>query len=185
LVNPNPKKALAADGSAGAERNLVGKVVCLGKSYYRMAVSPSGVKLQLTPMQLSWATWPVRDPATAPLLSSRDYGVSTIAGVKDQKIALAEGKWKLVSYTLDATAQSAAASRRDAAFQNNLPAVPCGKERSPNFRSGAPSRAVVTAARTKPDEVSLRLEFAGPSGERCRACSGAFSAQPKERRTST
>ncbi len=53
LINPNPKKPPAGDGGAGPDRNLVGKVLYVGKSFYRMAVTPDGSKLQLTPMKLS------------------------------------------------------------------------------------------------------------------------------------
>ena len=55
-------------------------------------------------MQLSLGNVAGPGPAYRAVLTSDDYGVVTIAGVKDQKIALAEGTWKVVSYTLDATA---------------------------------------------------------------------------------
>ncbi|NLF08606.1 MAG: hypothetical protein GX594_11600, partial [Pirellulaceae bacterium] len=101
LVNPNPRKATS--GGPGADRSPVGKVVFVGKSFYRMSVPPDGAKLQLEPLRLGLGDVVCAGHAFRAVLASDDYGVVVIAGAKDQKIALAEGTWKVVNYTLDAT----------------------------------------------------------------------------------
>ena len=178
LVNPNPRKA--ADG-LGTDRNLVGKVLCVGKSFYRMTVAPDGGKLQLAPMQLELGGVVCPNQAYRAVLSSDDYGVVVIGGGKDQKIALAEGTWKVVNYTLDATPPGS--SRRtvvEASYGNSPPAVIVKKGETAVLPFGGAFRAVVTASRTH-NKVSLGLKIVGPAGEQCRNIQLNGSRPPKPR----
>ena len=89
LINPNPKKA--ADGM-GTDRNLVGKVLCVGKSFYRMTVAPDGGKLQLAPMQLELGSVVCSSQAYRAVLSSDDYGVVVIGGAKTRRSPWPKGR---------------------------------------------------------------------------------------------
>ena len=169
LINPNPKKKLAANGE-GTDWNMVGKVICIGKRFHRMIVTPDGGKLQLTPMQLSLGNVICSSHTYRSVLSSDDYGVVVIFGAKDQKCALMEGTWKVINYTLDATIGNG--SRRtavEATFGNSPPLVTVKKGETAILPFGGPFRAVVTASKTKKSKVSLHLRIVGPSGEQCRS----------------
>lgn len=180
LINPNPKKAMASGGMS-ADRNLVGKVICLGKNFHRMTVTPSGDKLQLSPIELAMGSVTCSSPAYRAVLTSDEYGVVVISGVKDQKIALAEGTWKVVCYTLDGSAGSGRATAVEATYGNSPPSVTVKKDETVALPFGGAFRAVVTAARAADGKVSLRLEIVGPSGERCRNILIGGGRPPKPR----
>ncbi len=169
LINPDPKKNLAAN-DVGTDRNMVGKVICIGKSFHRMTVSPDGSKLQLAPMQLSLGNVICcSSHAYRAVLSNDEYGAIVIVGAKDQKRALIEGTWKVACYTLNAN--KAGGSRRtvvEATFGNSPPLVTVKKGETAKLPFGGAFRAVVTAAGTKKTKVSLRLRIVGPAGERCK-----------------
>ena len=96
----------------------MGKVLFAGQRCYRLSVAPSGSRLRLTPMQLSLGSVAGSGTAYHAVLTNDDCGVVAVSGKKGEKIALAEGTWKLVSYTLDATA-GGGRTAVDAAFAND------------------------------------------------------------------
>jgi hypothetical protein len=165
LLNPNSKKKLSADGT-GTDRNLVGKVLFAGQRCYRLSVAPSGSRLRLTPMQLSLGSVAGSGTAYHAVLTNDDCGVVAVSGKKGEKIALAEGAWMLVSYTLDATA-GGGRTAVDAAFANDLPSVVVKKGETARLPFGKTFHAVVTAMRIDKAKVSLMLDVVGSGGERC------------------
>jgi hypothetical protein len=177
LLNPNPKKGLSGDG-VGVDRNLVGKVLLLGKRFYRVAVAPSGSKLRLTPLPLSTGSVASAGPAFRAVLTSDDYGVVVVNGKTDEKIALPEGKWKLVSYTLDATA-GGGRTALDATFGSSPPSLVVKKGETARLPFGKTYHAVVTAMRIEPAKVSLQLAVAGSGDERCQSLLVKGSRPPK------
>jgi hypothetical protein len=178
LINPNPKKALAAGGNS-PDRSLVSKVLSVGKSCYRMEVARDGSKLKLTPMQMALGSVAGPGPSYRAVLTSDDYGVVVLNGVKDQKIALAEGTWKVVNYTLDATVGSGGRTAIEATFAGEPPAMTVRKGETARLPFGGAFHAAVTAARVEKSKVSLQLAIVGPSGEQCKNISLNGGKPPK------
>ena len=168
LVNPNPKDMLSADATMGRDRHYVNKVVCIAKRFYQMEIDPAGENLRLTPTTLGtgYATNP--SPAYRAVAFSEDYGVLMIGGVKDQKVPLPQGTWKIANYTIDATAFTGGARTAVTATFGNAPAsVEVKKDEVAKLPFGGPFRPVVSAFRTQNGRVSLSLSIMGVSGERC------------------
>ena len=121
-------------------------------------------------MQMSLGNVAGPGPAYRAVLTNDDYGVVVLAGVKDQKIALAEGTWKVVNYTLDATAASGGGRTAiEATFGNRPPTVTVKKGRPPGCRSGAHFRAVVTAARAEKARSRSRCQSSDRPASSARA----------------
>jgi hypothetical protein len=178
LIDPNPKKGLPADGMA-TDRNPVGKVLFFGKRFYRLAVTPSGSKLQLTPVQLSLGSVAGSGSAFRAVLTNDEYGVVTITGKKDEKVALAAGTWKLINYTLDATRGNGGRTAVEAAYANAPPSVVVKKGETAKLPFGSAFHPVVTATRMDKAKVYLGLEIVGSGGERCRGIFVNGSRPPK------
>ena len=80
------------------------KVVRIDGRFYDMTVSPAGDKLTLTASSV--ATGSVTNPNDGfHALVYGDKGVLKINGDKDVPVALPEGEWKLLSYTINQTQQ--------------------------------------------------------------------------------
>jgi hypothetical protein len=182
LVNPNPKNKLSADATMGSDRYFVSKTVCFGKDFYRMEISPSGEQLKLTPGKLSLGNVTNPSPAYRAVLFCEEYGVVMLGGVKDQKIPLPEGKWKVLNYTIDASGFAGGAGTAVAAtFAEQASVVTVSKEETAKLEFGAPFHAVVTANRTNTGKVSLSLGIVGAAGERCTSFFVNGSRPPKPR----
>ncbi len=89
-------------------------------------------------------------------------GVLTIAGTRDQKMALPEGTWKVVNYTIDASAATGGSrTAMTASFGENSAAVNVTKDETVRLPFGAPFHPAVTAQRTKGEfRVFVRLSAA-------------------------
>jgi hypothetical protein len=168
LINPNVKSRYSGDASMSGDRNLVGKTTCIGKEFYRMEIPPGGERLKLTPAKLTLGSVANSSPAYRAVLLSEDYGVVIVSGVKDQKVPLPEGTWRIASYTIDASgARSGARTAVAATFRGQSPAATVSKAETAQLMFGAPFRAVVTAARTSGNKVYLSLAIVGVGGEQC------------------
>jgi hypothetical protein len=168
LINPNPKNKLSADATMGTDRNFVSKTVCIGKGFYRMEIPPAGDSLKLTPTTLSLGNVSNPSPAYRAVLSCEDYGIVMVGGMKDQKIPLPEGTWKVLNYTIDATGFAGGASTAVAAtFGENASTVTVSKAETTELQFGAPFHAAVTARRIDANKVSLSLAIVGVAGEQC------------------
>jgi hypothetical protein len=164
LVNPNPKNKLSADAAMGGDRYFVSKTICLGKSFYRMEIPASGESLKMTPVQLSMGNITNPSPAYRAVLFCEDYGALMLAGVKDQKIPLPEGTWKVVNYAIDGGGRGTMAAAR---FQGEGSAVTVAKGETAKLSFGAPFHGEVTARRQNDGKVSLSLAIVGVAGEHC------------------
>ena len=164
LVNPNPKNNLSADATMGRDRNFVSKTVCLGKDFYRMEVTPSGESVKLTPTKLDLGNVSNSSPGYRTVLFCEDYGVLMLGGMKDQKIPLPTGEWKVLNYTIDT---GGAGTSVTATFGDEPSSVTVEKAKTVKLPFGAPYHAVVTAHRTNASQVSLSLAISGVGGERC------------------
>lgn len=83
-------------------RYQVGEVVGIEGRFYDLKITPAGDKLSLTPS--SAPTGKVTNPNDGfRALVYGDRGVLKITGGKSQPAVLPEGKWKLLSYTIDRT----------------------------------------------------------------------------------
>jgi len=111
------------------------------------------------------------------VLLHEDYGVVTIAGVKDQKIPGGR-EWKL-----SATRSTHRAERRSLTGRGcRFPEQPSRGDRAERRDRKLPFGGAFRCrhgGQDEADEVSLRLEFAGPSGERCRSCPVKGAPPPK------
>ncbi len=127
LVNPNPKDQLSADATMGSDRYFMGKMICIGKDFYRMEVTPAGDRLKLDPAKVAMGSVVNSSLAYRALLVSEDYGAVLLAGMKDQKVPLPEGRWTLANYTIDATGFTGGSRTALAAtFAQSPPAVSVG-----------------------------------------------------------
>jgi len=80
----------------------VGKIVGIDGRFYDLEITPAGDKLSLTPS--SAPTGKVTNPNDGfRAMVYGDRGVLNITGGKSQPAVLPEGKWKLLSYTIDQT----------------------------------------------------------------------------------
>jgi hypothetical protein len=92
------------DWSTNDCQQPVAKLVNIDGRYYDMTVSPAGDKLTLTASTV--ATGNVTNPNDGfRALVYSDKGLLKISGDKDVPIALPEGEWKLLSYTIHQTEQ--------------------------------------------------------------------------------
>jgi hypothetical protein len=164
LINPNPKNNLSDDATMGRDRNFVGKVVCLDKNFYRMEVSPAGDHVKLTPTELALGKVTNPSPIYRAVLFCEDYGVLMIGGLKDQKIPLPEGSWKVINYAINAGGAGTAVT---ATFGDRATPVTVNKAETVTIPFGAPFRAAVTAHRIGANKVSLSLSIVGAAGEQC------------------
>ena len=103
LVDPNPNGDPQYDvGSSDAVHN-VSKLLNVDGRFYDVKISPAGDRLTLTASSV-----PLGNVKNASLKFNAiiygDLGVLDIRGEKDVPVPLPEGEWKLLSYTIDATA---------------------------------------------------------------------------------
>jgi hypothetical protein len=92
------------DPTTSAGRHYMSKLVNLDGRFYDLKVTPAGDKLTLTPSSapLGHVTSP-NDGLRAALYSDR--GFVEISGNGSEPIALPEGEWRLLAYTIDQTAR--------------------------------------------------------------------------------
>jgi hypothetical protein len=103
LIDPNPKKPSTGspyDITSDSGRVYVSKLVSIDDRFYDMKVSPSGAELSLAP-----STVPVGN-VTNPnqkfsALIYGDLGFLKLSGTKDKPLAVPEGEWRLLSYTIE------------------------------------------------------------------------------------
>ncbi len=105
LVDPDPEASGYAspyDPTTSEDRQYVAKLINIDGRFYDMEVTPAGDKLTLTPSSV--ALGHVTNPnAGFRALVYGDRGVLKISGGKSEPVALPEGEWKLLSYTIDQT----------------------------------------------------------------------------------
>jgi hypothetical protein len=105
LVDPdrrNPSRDSPYDADSGDGQLPVSKVVRLDGRFYDLAVSPAGDRVALAPssVRLGNVTNP-NDGFRAVIYS--DKGLLRIKGDKGTPTPVPEGRWKLLSYTIDQT----------------------------------------------------------------------------------
>ncbi len=103
LVDPNPNGDSQYDPRDSDSMHNVSKLVNIDGRFYDVKISPAGDKLTLTASSM-----PLGKVKNASLKFNAiiygDLGVLDIRGEKDAPIPVPEGEWKLMSYTIDATA---------------------------------------------------------------------------------
>jgi hypothetical protein len=90
------------DATSSGNRYNVSKLVDVDGKFYDLAISPAGDKLSLTPAtpSLGFVTNP-NEGFSAVVYG--DKGFLKIRGGKGKPVALPEGSWKLLTYTIDQT----------------------------------------------------------------------------------
>jgi hypothetical protein len=154
---------LSADVTTGRDRNYVGKVVCLGKNFCKMEVTPAGDRMKLTPIELAMGNVKSGNIAYRAILFSSDHGALLISGQKDQKVSVPVGEWSVINYTVDGGPGTTVA----ATFGMESSSVEVKKSGTASLVFGAPFHAEVTAARIEPNKVHLSLAIVGAGGEHC------------------
>ncbi len=170
LVNPNPRSRRSGSGPMSRDSHLVSKTVCIGRHFYKMDVSPTGDQVKLQPTELTMGYVTNASPTYRATVYSDDYGALMIGGVKDQKIPMPEGRWKLADYTIDATAFTGGKRTTVmASFSDEAQEVSVSNDNTVELPFGAPFRAVVTAGKPRPKDkkTPLHLSVVGKGGERC------------------
>jgi hypothetical protein len=168
LVDPNITNRRSGGATVDRDRYFVSKTVCIGKHFYKLGVTPAGdqVKLEPTELALGYVTNP--SPAYRAVIYNDDYGVLMISGMKDQKVPLPEGEWKMANYTIDATKFTGGKRTTvSASFSNNAQTLAVNRDKTASFTFGAPFRPDVKVRRTRNNKVSLSLSIVGSGGERC------------------
>ncbi|MBN1588983.1 MAG: hypothetical protein JW888_05675 [Pirellulales bacterium] len=92
-------------------RHSVEKLLCLDGRYFDLKVAPAGDELTLEPSDISLGS--VTNPnANYTAVIYGDNGTMTISGTAGKPVAVPEGKWKLLSYTIDLTKVVEAAEKK-------------------------------------------------------------------------
>jgi hypothetical protein len=182
LVNPNTRNLLSADATMGRDRHFVSKTVCIGSHFYEMQVAPAGDQLTLTPKELEIGNVTNSSPAYRAVVYSDEYGVVLVSGVKDKKIPLPAGQWRVASYSIDAspfTGGSRTAVTATCGDAYRPITVP--KDGTVELPFGAPFRAVVTPMRQAADRVYLSLAITGSADERVTSfyVNGSYPPEPR------
>jgi hypothetical protein len=164
LVNPKAKRRGSADADLGRDASFVNKTVCINGAFYHLETPPSGETLKLSPAKFAMGYVSNTSPTYRAVIFSADYGVVGIAGTKDQKIAVPEGDWKILSYTIEAGAARTSIAAR---FDASSPATKVTKAETAQLPFGPPLHAAVTAMRGEGNKVYLSLAICGQGGERC------------------
>ncbi|MBN2577867.1 MAG: hypothetical protein JXB10_02665 [Pirellulales bacterium] len=172
LINPNPRNLLSLETAFGRDRIFLNRTLCLGKAFYRLEVSPSGENLKMTPAELALGYVTGPGPAYRAMIYSNDYGAMMIGGMKDQKIPLPEGIWKVANYSLDASASPRPGQTAiSAAFNDQSVEITVDKGKTVGLPFGTPYKAQVAASKPKDNKVSLSLSILGAAGEQCTSVS--------------
>jgi hypothetical protein len=103
LVDPNPNGDPQYDVNSSDAVHNVSKVVNVGGRFYDVKISPAGDKLTLTPSSVPLGKVKNASGKFNAIIYG-DLGVLDIRGEKDVPLPVPEGEWKLLSYTIDATA---------------------------------------------------------------------------------
>ena len=101
LIDPKADRAAGSpyDATACQGRHLVSKIIPIDGSYYHLAISPAGDRLTLTPMNAPLGKV-VHPNNTFSAIIYGKQGFIKIQGGKNEPIAVPEGQWTLLSYTL-------------------------------------------------------------------------------------
>jgi hypothetical protein len=91
------------DVTASDYRHAVGKLVNIDGHFYEMKVSPAGDKLTLTPSSVPLGSVTNRNGSFRAMLYG-ERGFLAIRGDKDKPALVPAGTWKLLNYTITATA---------------------------------------------------------------------------------
>ncbi|HBO46011.1 MAG TPA: hypothetical protein DD670_19225, partial [Planctomycetaceae bacterium] len=95
-------------GPSGVDfRNGIEKLLALDGRYYDLTVSPSGTELTIEPSTVARGF--VRNSAAKySAVIFGDLGMITINGTGNEPVAVPEGEWRLLSYTIDLTSEKKA-----------------------------------------------------------------------------
>ncbi len=120
VVDPSPRGLGVSpwDVTTSPGRHLVSKLVCLDGRFYELKVTPAGDRVTLVPSKAPVGT------VTSPheefwALLEGDLGVVKV-GVGKQPVPIPAGRWKLMSYTIDMTAQRQRQRQQDEAATKEL-----------------------------------------------------------------
>jgi hypothetical protein len=163
LINPALRGSRAV--SADQDFHYVNKMLRVGKQFYRLDVSPTGDALTLEPTTLTYGYASNKSGVYQALICSDEYGVLQIGGLKDQKIQMPTGKWRIASYTIGAPGRDG--TKVFARFSGRSPEVEIEKGKTSELPFGEPFRAKVVAHRLPNKKVALSLSIEGRSGARC------------------
>jgi len=112
LVDPSVQSAAINwyDPTVNDSRLYVSKVITIDGKFHDLTISPTGDKLTIEPSKA--AVGYIRNPkADFRALVYDDAGILRISGAKGAPVALPEGEWRLLSYTIDLTAASQPATK--------------------------------------------------------------------------
>jgi hypothetical protein len=105
LIDP-PKRSVGYDSpydvTQSAYRYYVSKLIHLDGRFYDLKISPAGDKLTLTPSSTPLGSVTNPNVRFAAVIYG-DQGLLKISGSEGQPVAVPEGQWRLLSYTINAT----------------------------------------------------------------------------------
>ncbi len=119
LLGFDPSKQTFPMSSYDLMEHQVAKLASLGGELYDLEVAPGGDKLTLTPCAaaVGHVTLP-SDGFRATVYS--DKGLLKVSGDKGQRVPLAVGDWKLMSYTIDRTGYGQSAEEGEDSEESSL-----------------------------------------------------------------
>ncbi len=98
------------DPTVNESMTYVAKIVRLNDKFYDLSISPTGDKLTLEPSKAG-VGYVVNPSVSFTAMVYGDGGVVRISGTKGKPIALPEGQWRLLSYTIDLPSTSQPATK--------------------------------------------------------------------------
>ena len=121
-------------------------------------------------------------PSYRAVAYSDEFGAVMLNGVKDRRIPLPAGQWRVASYAIDAGG-FAGGSRTavTATCGQSYRPVTVVKDQTVELPFGAPFRAIVTGARSAPNRVFLSLAIVGTANEQVTSLfvNGARPPEPR------
>lgn len=161
----------------------VAKLIYIDDRFFNLAITASGDQVTLTPSDI--AVGMVKNPNKRySAVFYGDKGVIKIDGEASKEVAMPEGDWKLLDYTIDATEGESSSTRRtnrtqlSAAGTKQSPVFQVKKGTTVDLPFGPPYKPLVEVQpmglRNLSDSnktVSLNLLLQGKGNEICRALS--------------
>lgn len=139
----------------GNGRQLVSKLASIDGKFYQMEVSPAGNKLTLEPSKAGLGAISNPSGDFRALIYNDDGAILTIVGQDGKPAPAPEGEWKLLSYTIDLTAQRREAERKAKEEAEKKPKEGEKKEAKETSLLSALSKALgVGASSVSPSRVS-------------------------------
>ncbi|RJP18464.1 MAG: hypothetical protein C4527_28880 [Candidatus Omnitrophota bacterium] len=183
LVDPNPQDQNFRNyfNSVGRrEKHYLSNMIAIDGRFYDVQITPAGDQLTLTPSDAPIGSI-VNPNIHYDAVVYGDQGLLKISGVKDEKVALPVGEWRLLEYVIDADDPKTSSGRQNARSGTYVtargtsacPAIIVSKDKLVDFPFGPPYKPSVTfsggrqESGDRPQTVRLGMSLIGSAGETC------------------